>query len=433
MAFLKGFASVPLLSDNNTLAISPIGELSNLELTYSKDKKIFSAVDMDTDTMIFSIRDDAGLPTSISDVVGNNIARVADFVVQRALDNPGAYVKNTLTGLISDEFSTDFVSVVLGDAVNKGNIFVPRWIQFESANGDHTIKIWFSREDFASQYDEYEIIVIPRIPNVAAYTTLFTVAELNTLISTADEQYMLNRVIEVTTGAPATAIQKYSFSWVSRLNPANTQEVPFTYVIYGNGFDLSAIKEATIKTLLASTGGVDTIWRQVFPSLFGDNLYVIVPHWDKNSIPNASPASAFYSPVFKDGDNLEYGKLAYGTVNTSFLVTNARGVMSTYRGLVFTVYPDPDNVSGAIPFNDSYIDYFNVSSQSLDFSRLQPRTQDLIRVLDRLFVSAEALGPNSTLETGVSRRTVLGKLYAVANTDDGNSFMVMSKSDVVNL
>lgn len=432
MAILKGFASVPSLSDNNALAISPIGELSNKVLTYSKDRKIYSGIDTNTDTMIFSTKDNAGLPVTITDTLGNSVASVSEFIINYSLDNPGNYVKNTLTGIISDNFAADFDNFILGDFINKGTVYTPRWVSFTSIGNGNEIKIWFSGADFASQYDEYEIIVIPRIANVAAMASVTTVADLTALIAAGDDNYIIDAISVATSQHTPTAIERHTFQWVSPVNPANTKGISFAYVIYGNGFDLSKIKLATINLLISTTGGVDTAWRVVFPSLFGDNNYVVVPHWDKFSIPNASPNSAFYSPVTKEGDNVEYGSLAYGVLNSSYLVSYARTTNSTYRGLVFTIYPEEDNVAGPVPFEVSYTDYFSVSSQSPDFSRLQGRTQDLIRVLDKLIMSAEILTNSSLLEIGVSRETIGGKLFAVANTSDGNSFKMISKNDVVN-
>lgn len=431
MAIIKGFAIVPVISNNNNFATSAIGELTNREMTFSKDRKVYTTDALSTDTMVFSTKDDAGAEVGISDVDGDSIARVPDYIVKYALDNPGPTNENALITLLNDDFTADFISFSFGDLVNEGTTYVPSWVAFQSANGDHEIKIWFSKEAFSNQYDEFEIIVVPRIPNVGNFN-VSSVADLNIQIDAVSDYYMLDRVIDITSQDTQTYIEKKSFTWVSRLDPANTQEVPFTYVVYGNGVDLDKIKEATVAVLVASTGGDDTIWRQVFPELFGANEYIIVPHWDKYSVPNASPSSSLYSPIFVDGDNVEYASIVHGQLNLDHISNNARTTVSMYRGLAFTIYPNENNIGGAIPFDSAYPDYFHISTSSTEFSWMADNTMSFARTLERLVVSAETLGPNSSLESGVSFRTVAGKKFAVASSDDGNTFLMLSKDDVVN-
>lgn len=432
MAIIKGFAAVALLENNTAGAYSSIGELSNKDKTYSKDVKTYSIDGNIVDTMVFSCKTTLGVPTSITTSEGNNIGRVNEYIVRYGIDNPGTYSKNTLISLLTDEFSTDFDTFVLGDLVNQGTVFAPSWVSFSSTNDQHSVKIWFAREAFSSQYDEYEVIVIPRVSNVSLLNVI-NMTEFNASLASTPEQYMLTRLSEVTEEFPATSIDINYYTWISREDPSDTYELPFTYVIYGNGVELDALKALTIELLVATTGGIDTVWRQMIPSLFGSNEFILVPHWDKFSIPNASMSSAFYSPVIRDGDTFDYASIVYGVINPSHIEETAITTITSYRGLAITIYPSADNIGGVDRFDETYPDYFPANSSNFpDFSRLSPETQNLIRVLERLTVSAEVLGTGSSLEPGVVTRTIGDKLFAVASTDDGNTFLMLSKSDLVN-
>ena len=54
-----------------------------------------------------------------------------------------------------------------GRFVDNDQLAMPEWISWTSLSFDNTtIKIWLSDESFKAQYDDFDITIIPPIPNM---------------------------------------------------------------------------------------------------------------------------------------------------------------------------------------------------------------------------------------------------------------------------
>ncbi len=168
---LKGFISIPSLANNTQGVTAPFGELSTYASTFSRYKSNYSkpANYAGVELIAFTTKTDTGVYYTPSQTVSDHILQVAYWVYQQHIT--GSIPSNTYLTQFKNDIAlanpgmtnVDINEILVGSSPT---LRMPDYVAWEytSAGTLHHIKIWFSDSRFRSQFDDFEILVVPPLP-----------------------------------------------------------------------------------------------------------------------------------------------------------------------------------------------------------------------------------------------------------------------------
>ena len=428
MYIINGFASITPQANNAIGAVAPLGELSPLARTYSKEKAYFAAANLGiVEFVSFDCRDLDGDLAVVPNTFATNVLEVINWVYLQGLNGALNDSETTAASLINTQFSASISDLSVGTMKSNGAVWLPTWLEWSFATGGagNKIKIWFADEEFKGQYPNYEIIVIPPIDNLDSFFSTYaavkqlldsrSVSELGTLINAARGEF------------PETLFRIDEYDWVNPLNASIKLTTNWTVLIYGiAGNNIDIIKATIIDYILANSTHDRDEWKELFPSLFISTEFIITPFWNRYSIPNMTEAAGLYSPTFKPSDIVDYLTLTATDYNPTHLTFAGRGSVVTYKSLAFAAVGNPENVDGLNIFTEKFPDYIAVAPTSLDFFRMSPDTQAFVNLLNAMLPVAEAMTEFSTIPVIYNRIWRDGIMFLGASLD-GVLYLVTSK------
>jgi hypothetical protein len=429
MYTLKGFMLMQPLVNNDTNQISPLGEMSNITKTFSKDIGQYSVPTYPNLDLLTYVSRQVDLET--------------DVVTQIKLNNDRRDIILTLgdwlyTECITGNFSTDrisfsqgflaeFSSIVKdfdsGEMINSGgNNWLPEWISFSTLNQtDDSIKIWFSNDSFISQYDEYEILVVPPVDDIDALFS--SAASVKALIDQYSLSARQDRINLARNPYPDTQTRVVEYNWnITSGSGIITLSLPWSVVIYGPaGDNVDSIKAAIIEYTLSNSQYGQEVWEEYIPDLFKSTEYLIVPMWENYSIPNETLRTGLNSPILNANKFQAHIGYIANEINfypTDHIYSNVEYTVANYKSMGFFIIGSNSNRDGIFSFKERFSDYIVISSLSPDFSRISPVTQGLIFTIGRLLNVADIVTEFSDIPLGLSKLIRNDKLYLTATYND---------------
>jgi hypothetical protein len=227
----------------------------------------------------------------------------------------------------------------------------------------------------------------------------------------------------------------HPLTWVYPDNPTVTLTTYWYLALYGPAAaDADNIKNA-IREYLGLYGNAltaPTTWQSIYPSLYADNEFVIIPLWGNVALPETAIdpvlfssftninklkgiAAALIPPTYAQSTNLAV------FLNQQLVVASA-----AYRSLMFMALGNPTNVAADYSFAAKYPDYMDVDSSSADFARMAQYTQDFTVALNAALERAKDLTFTSPIPVGYTRVVRSGKVY-LAFTYDAFTYMVLAQ------
>ena len=439
MYSLKGFITIPIFEDNVVGSVSPIGELSTRSRTYSREVGLYAdELYQNVNLVSFSSQDETG-KIEVSPAYRDNVLKVTQWIYEQCIDGTFSNDGSALVSAILTEFSPDLEDLSIGEMVTDGTYWLPEFITWKAKNTgpdegsglttvDNQIKLWFSDESFQSQYDEYEIVVIPPLENLDQLFDLYET--VNDLISARDLSNKILNVENATGGDPYTYLRNESFDWLDQFSDTNTIETNWLVAIYGiAGNNIDNIKNALTTYALENSSHTREEWLVIMPDLFRISEFIIRPLWEFYSIPNETLVAGIYSPVGRVKDLTALAEEACVGYETNHVTDVVEFINFIYKSIGLLIVGSPENRDGLIVFSDFITDYINVPTTSLDFNRMQPETQEWVNLMYSMVKEAEEMTDFSTLEVGFSRVYRDENMY-VAYNFSGFNFLMLSKQTV---
>ncbi len=422
---VNGFISIPVLSNNVPTEVAILGELSEISRTFCKEKGIhFDPNHSDVQLTTFHCREVAtgDLVEAPAPFVSLGI-RLYAYMYEQATQGTLGGTGPEIAVQLNAEFNGEIDDLQLGPLRSNGTIALPSYVgcSIIGEGASNFLKVWVSNADFQVEYPEYEIIVIPPLPNLNILFQDFNTVKAAIAARTFAQ---LTADIQAQTGVyPATEIRTEVYN--DMIGPDPLQYVPtsWTVVIYGiAGSNIDLIKEAIIQYALENSDFDREEWTVRFPSLFISTEFVIVPHWDKLSVQNLNDEARLYSPIFSTAQIYGYIEdlpIDYPTVHKEATV---RGSVLTYKSASFSIVGNPENIDGEYIFEEKFPDYIVVSPQSGDFGRMSPETQRWSNLINAMMPTAEAMMLGSIIPSQVagyslSRITRNSVVYLAASVD----------------
>lgn len=403
MYSLRAFIQIPALVSNQPGIVSPIGELSAKSKTFSREVGIYR-VDDYPNTMLHSfssVQDDQLVPVDY--MVSSAILQVADFLYLRSIDGTLSDDRSHCQQLLLTTFGTTIQFGLVGRMVTNGNYWIPETLTITLiGQGENEIRLWFSDAAFRGQYDRYEIVVVPPVPNLNdLHGQRAVVLAMLSALTIPDH---VAKVQELTTQFAQTHLVSTNYDWTDKNDSAIKQPTPWTVIVYGaagNNDDL--IREALVEYILANSTWPRSEWEKIYPDLFLPLEFYITPLWDRYSLTNMLTIAGVHSPTVPWREGMRY---ALGTFyNESFQHCSEWTAISqsTYKSLSFVSIGNSKNRNGVFGFEVLWPKYAALSSMHGDFGRMPTETQQFSLLLTELLIIAETMTATSEIPQGYSR------------------------------
>ena len=422
MNIIQGFIKIPELADNTPQAVSLFGELSPISLTFTRDLRNFAlpALYPSVEFVSFHTVDATSEPIAVSEIISKLCLAVGNWIFHQSQDKqiPTNSEKLAFIQSVVTEFSAFINSYGLGapvTAVEVGTIMdttvpgkrLPDYISFKYDDDvkPYSIKLWFNDTKFQAQYNNFSMVILPPVGAVDSLNG--TTAQVSTLLTSLTKTQVINQINVVTNQNPATTIYPIRLRWHNPLNVTSTLETEWLAVIYGKaGIDNDAVKDG-IRTYISNNSGT-TNWTSIYPDLYAESEFIIVPFWDQLSTPENGYDEGLYRSALtkKNLKRIETQKLpaSYNTV-TDFETYKENHLVvaaSSYRSIMFYSLGNPNNTGGVFNFLQAFPDYMGISTSSPDFSRLKLKTQNFVVMLNETLHKAREYNQTKGVPLGYS-------------------------------
>lgn len=422
---LKGFMVFAPLADNSVDTIAPLGELSTHCATFSKEKgQYINPTYKDSKLNSFLSQrvavDNTKTLVSVPVVHQNAALSLSQWIYTKALAQEITLDRDALQSQLTTSFGQTHLDLAFGEILEDGTVRMPEWISYKLDDAeDNRVRLWFADDSFRRQYDEYEIGFVAPIP------VLDDFFKDPLLVKAAVEAWTLTNALEkadaLKNRKPETVMLNKVYKYYAQLAPFISLSTNWTVVIWGAaGNNPDIIKQELAKWILANSQHTEEEWMDIFPDIFTSTEFICTPFWEHIAIEQKSIINGVNSPTVPVADVVAISNLTIKGKNYTQFHIDANlcvtGVL--YSSLAMSVCGGPYNREGVFKFSDQWPDYINVSTNSPDYNRMKPATQEFVNLLYSMLLAAETATPFSDIPLGMSRVTRSGIMYIAASMND---------------
>lgn len=405
---------------------SPIGELTNETMTYSKAPDYyyqeanpcelvgFRGVDLTDNSRRYE-----KIPLSHSGLVMGMNKWLYDEAKKGNFNNN---VQVTLQALKAT-FTVGWVWKDIGKMVTNGAIWLPSSVTFTLEVGAivHEFKIWYANAAFAEEFPYREIYVFQPIP----VDSIDFLAENNyrevrnrLLEETADK--LENRVKAlIGVDDPYTRRVVIPFEIHDLVNQPMKNTGFWTVIYYGNPNDAEEeTYEAIRQCILSHSSKPEDKWAEIIPDLFNPLEFVAVPYWNEYALINETALGSTYSPIFtfEGGDTLP--KKYADFYSDTDIIKSLQILPTMYKSAKIGFVGKPTNNQGRNKISDIFPDYQLIPSTDGQAGMMSKPTFAFVKDLEELTAAAEVVTPDGLPPSGMQRETRNGRLYLSRRTNN---------------
>ena len=405
MINLRAFVNVNSLLSPVPGVVSVIGEVSPISLSYSTSIANYtSSVVPGYSLVSFSCIDNATskevpVPQSLTDLIFKMIstslqystANLLPFVTQNYIDSIIASTNNAIANVTVGAFTT-----------MPGGPTLPSFILFTNIADNSVIKIWLEDAAFQIEYDLYSIVIVPPIANIDDFFNppASVIAELAAVNTTSYFQ----SIQTARNNMPETVLEGYSFNYITAISGYAPTPTTWAALVYGlQGDNVDTIKDAIMAYIAAHTTYPISAWQAMFPSIYQRTEFLIVPRWDKYAIPNMTTISGLYQSMTSPQDDLAFAVSKAIFYPAAYVEANTIIAPHYYKYLTLLITAGTNNAPGITDIRTVFPDYIPQSSNSLDFNRMTPITQQWSTLIEEMLITAETMTPFSVIPSNMRR------------------------------
>lgn len=428
MYWLKGFVNIDALANNTPGSVAAIGELSNISMSYSREKGYFNRQGYENVELVTftSRKEGVGTITTPANYT-DHVIKIAQWIYTNALQKKFTDSEDAFRVLLLAQFGSDIADFECGKMVSERGVWMPSYMawKFDKAGEDNLIRIWFSDAAFKAQYDDYEIVVVPPIEPVDTFQ--LTKDKVAAKLNKFNIPDLHKRVLEKTGGEPYTYLVSKSYPWYDHDDTAQTLPTVWTVAIYGiAGNNLELIKQAIAGFILANSTYDREDWIPIFPDIFRNTEFTFIPFWNHRSVVDETYVGSLYSPIVPYDGLLSFAQPFVEYVPAAHLAKYLTVSGIQYKSLASVIIGGIDNRDDKFLITDFYPDLALISTTSIDFNRMSENTVEFLQKLLTAIIAAEEMDSYSYIGASLSRIIRNGMLYVGFSHGD-TGFLVLSR------
>ncbi len=390
MQIIKGFVTLESLIDNTTNLVAPIGELSTQALSYRKDKGIYTdPSEPDYRLTTFTSFDSvSNTTTQLAPAQVQQVFRVVTKANSYNLTYIRPYDAISFISFLTSGFIGEVTLFTIGNFVDNGTIAMPEWIAWVDDATGNTIRIWLSDIAFKAQYDEYEIVIIPPFSDIDHFFTPYP--SVSTEVSLLPVTTLATNMEIAKAGHPETYFRIMDFEFFNSTDITQSVIAQFGLLIYGKaGDNIDIIKDTLQQFILSNSNHPRSEWVVIFPDIFKRTEFIVMPRWDKLSIPNLTLLSGLYGSMLDVNDAKTFVTTNLSLYPLPWIQNNITILPFDYKAIMLSIIGSPDNITGSQDIKLMYDDYIPVSTSTADFNRMSITTKDWLILLEKAIIQAE--------------------------------------------
>lgn len=414
MIQVKGFYSVPKLSNNTANAVAVFGELSQNATSYSRDYKTYTKDSSQLSFCSFSSKNgetkvELGLEFS------NIACEVGDFCYSIGPNIGNQNTKEDFAQMVQNNFGARVRTVTCGDLVTDSTRRMPKWISWEVLGQSTTYryKVWLSGSDFEQSYDEFEILVVPPLQLIDGLFMPY--ADLLLELARNDMSIIHERVVSIRGKISETIIRTEMVELIDKTNNFNRVNVGWTVLVYGQAGDTTDhIKDAIKKYISNNSTNSENDWRLLMPDLFNTTCFYVLPRWDRFSVQPRLGMPGVQSPLSSVMENYNYTKTKTAAyVPALHLEENLQSTVHPYMKLTLNIVGGDFNRLNKFKFSDYFPDYLAEESTNEDFFRQSKETQDITNLLSTILLKIDLYEKDPSLSSSIRLIEKYGQRFIV--------------------
>jgi hypothetical protein len=401
---LKGFVAISGLINNNPGVNSKIGEPSLWSLTYTKERGSYESEDTPGYKLVSlsSMDSDVG-KVSVNKEIADHALAVSAWAYDYLLGMTQPINKIAFINALKVEFFGDVEDVASGDFIAEGAARMPEWVSWKNiTNEDANIKVWYADDSFKAQFDEFEIVVIPPLPNLDDFFSSPTTVQNK--LAARTPKIVTNAIQEAKGGNPETYIRTETFEYISPVDTAFKLQTNWSFLIYGQqGDNLDDIKNKIIEYILENSTHTVEEWIEVFPDIFKKTEFYLLPRWDIMAIEDLTTQPGIYSPIIALKETNTFARQKLSHIPTAVIDNTLSAFTHPYKSVAIACVSGPDNRENATDIREVFPDYINVGTLSQDFNRMSEASRNWSNLMERMLIQAESATEFSALPQDMRR------------------------------
>ncbi len=395
---LKGFVEIDSLQDLTPGVTAPLGELSLWSMTYTKDKSEFSHTDFPGYRLtVFNFTDSSGNILTPTEAFVKEISQIVQYAMNYTALNMMPYdVSNFEATMVADAVN-NATSLLIGPLYSNNQIALPEWISWNSiAQAGVSVKIWLCDTAFRNQYDLFDITPVAPLSNLDDFFK--TPNQVKTALGNVTVSQMMDAIQLAKAGNPETYIRTISFNYISPVLGADPIPTNWSVLIYGlQGDNVDAIKEYLQNYILTNSTHGRADWETIFPDIFKNTEFTILPRWDKMAIEDLAVQTGIYGSITDPKESITYAKNNISYYTQEWIDDNVEVIPFPYRYISLVIVGGPNNTIGSQHFKEIFSDYIPAGTTSLEFNRMVSKTQQWMLYIEQMLLIAENLDSYLTI------------------------------------
>lgn len=407
---IKGFITRDDFITPRNQDVSPIYELSETALTYSKKKQTLYPSDQQNYCLnVFQAKDTAEteqflLTSYESSTIVRVVSEFSNYLTGNTLASKQQALIN-FTNMFNTMFPAHSVTnLTYNNLVTHNSVITPDYLSFDVLN--ISCSIWTSDEMFQTFYPGYDVdIVYPfeNFINIIRNTadTLEALSEFDPVIfngrldaARVGVQCSTTRMMNIPYRVPGTTVERNCY---------------FGFNIYGRNGNYEHILKLELYRVLTEVLGLEGPFvESIFPTILQINEFFITPRWNRLAIPTQVGQIGINSQVFLSYQEVfDIDHFIKIFDNFNFLKNNTYSVPFPYNNILLQVTNGYYTEEEIKDFLVNYPDLISVSSTNTDFSRMSTKTQRLMIMLENMVDVANASNPTDLFNKVVANENYL--------------------------
>jgi hypothetical protein len=384
---IKGFVTCDSFIDNQTNVVSPLYELSDIAMTYARNKQQYHS----TEDSLYSLHVfKNSAPSLLSTAEVNSILQVVKSFVVHCSASQSLPKQQMLITFIANHNqlnpSAQVSEMEVGGYIEAVSTVGVDYMSFKVRGVE--CNLWLNDLSFRGFFPDYEIdiinpfvdfqAVVQNSTDMLAALALFDLVAFNTRIEQAKgfNPTTHMRIINVPYHLPNSTIVKDCY---------------FAFNQYGNQSNYDHVLKLRLYEYLLSLGLTNTFIEMVFPSILQINEFFIVPRWERLAIPSFVGQKGVHSQVSKAYNEVfDLAKFIRVYPDLTYLRNNTYHVPCDYNNILLSVSNGFYTESEVREFMVVFDDIISVTSTHPEFSRMRQKTQRLLTLLENMLFVCDA-------------------------------------------